>query len=120
LTLAAIRAARERGVPCFGTCGGFQHMVLEYARTVLGFRDAQHAEYDPYASRLFVTALACSLAGRQMPLTLAAGLRVAAIYGALARSEERRVGKEGKAWGRAELVKKKKDRARGSTLLLSN
>ena len=88
LTLAAIRAARERGVPCVGTCGGFQHMVLEYARTVLGFRDAQHAEYDPYASRLFVTALACSLAGRQMRLTFAAGSRVAAIYGALAATEE--------------------------------
>ncbi len=58
-TLWAIREARERGVPCLGTCGGFQHMVLEYARHVLGFRDAQHAEYDPYASRLFVTQLAC-------------------------------------------------------------
>jgi CTP synthase (UTP-ammonia lyase) len=88
LTLWAIRSARERGVPCFGTCGGFQHMVLEYARTVLGVRDAQHAEYDPYASRLFVTALACSLAGRQMRLTFAAGSRVAAIYGTLAATEE--------------------------------
>jgi CTP synthase (UTP-ammonia lyase) len=86
--LWAIRQARERGVPCFGTCGGFQHMVLEYARGVLGFRDAQHAEYDPYASRLFVTQLACSLAGREMRLTFAAGSRVAAIYGASAATEE--------------------------------
>ena len=39
-TLWAIRRARETGVPCFGTCGGFQHMVLEYARNVLGCRDA--------------------------------------------------------------------------------
>jgi CTP synthase (UTP-ammonia lyase) len=30
-----------------GTCGGFQHVVIEYARNVLGFADAQHAEYDP-------------------------------------------------------------------------
>jgi CTP synthase (UTP-ammonia lyase) len=82
LTLWAIRQARERGVPCFGTCGGFQHMVLEYARSVLGVRDAQHAEYDPYASRLFVSQLACSLAGREMRLTFAPGSRVAAIYGA--------------------------------------
>src|SRR5262249_10892526 len=54
-TLRVIRFARERGVPCLGTCGGFQHMVIEYARNVLGFRDAQHAEYDPYASDLFVS-----------------------------------------------------------------
>src|SRR5437016_11987361 len=32
-TLWAIREARQRGVPCLGTCGGFQHMVLEYAST---------------------------------------------------------------------------------------
>jgi len=87
-TLWAIRRARETGVPCFGTCGGFQHMVLEYARNVLGFRDAQHAEYDPYASRLFVTQLACSLAGREMRLRFAAGSRVSAIYGALEATEE--------------------------------
>src|SRR4051812_5579566 len=35
--LRAIRYAREAGVPCIGTCGGFQHMVVEYARHVLGF-----------------------------------------------------------------------------------
>jgi CTP synthase (UTP-ammonia lyase) len=62
-------------------------MVLEYARNVLGFRDAQHAEYDPYASRLFVSELACSLAGRQMRLTFAPGSRVAAIYGASSATE---------------------------------
>jgi CTP synthase (UTP-ammonia lyase) len=88
LTLWAIRRAREAGVPCFGTCGGFQHMVLEYARNVLGFRDAQHAEYDPYASRLFLTQLACSLAGREMRLRFAAGSRVAGIYGVLDATEE--------------------------------
>ena len=87
-TLWAIGRAREGGMPCFGTCGGFQHMVLEYARNVLGVRDAQHAEYDPYASRLFLTQLACSLAGREMRLTFTAGSRVASIYGAEAATEE--------------------------------
>ncbi len=86
-TLWAIRRAREGGLPCFGTCGGFQHMVLEYARHALGFRDAQHAEYDPYASRLFVTRLACSLAGREMRLSFTPGSRVAAIYGATEATE---------------------------------
>src|SRR6478672_12737520 len=30
--LAGIRFARERGWPFIGTCAGFQHAVLEYAR----------------------------------------------------------------------------------------
>lgn len=81
-TLAAIRFARENGLPCLGTCGGFQHMILEYARNVLGFADAQHAEYDPYASRLFVSRLACSLAGREMNLHLEPDSQVARCYGA--------------------------------------
>ncbi len=86
-TLEAIRYAREHGVPCFGTCGGMQHLIIEYARHVLGFRDAQHAEYDPYASDLFIPELTCSLAGREMDLRLAPGSQVAAIYGATAVTE---------------------------------
>src|SRR3989442_15811741 len=41
--LDAIRYARENKVPFLGTCGGFQHLVIEYARNVLGIRDADHA-----------------------------------------------------------------------------
>lgn len=87
-TLVAIRYAWEHGIPCFGTCGGFQHMLLEYARNVLGFQDAQHAEYDPYVSNLFVSQLACSLVGRCMELRFVPGSRVAAIYGAESAEEE--------------------------------
>ena len=86
--LHAIREARERGIPCFGTCGGFQHMILEYARHVLSFADAQHAEYDPFASRLFISALECSLVGRAMTLQFEPGSRVAEIYGSLSAEEE--------------------------------
>lgn len=87
-TLWAIRHARENNIPCFGTCGGFQHMVIEYARNVLGFRDAQHAEYDPYASRLFISQLTCSLAGREMRLNFTPGSQVATIYGRLSAQEQ--------------------------------
>jgi CTP synthase (UTP-ammonia lyase) len=86
-TLWAIRYARENNIPCFGTCGGFQHIVLEYARNVLGFKNAQHAEYDPYASKLFISRLVCSLAGREMQLSFVPGSQVAAIYGCLAATE---------------------------------
>jgi CTP synthase (UTP-ammonia lyase) len=86
--LAGIRHARESGVPLLGTCGGFQHVVIEYARHVLGFADAQHAEYDPGASTLFVTPLACSVIGAPLRVLLEPGSRTAAWYGA-AEAEER-------------------------------
>jgi CTP synthase (UTP-ammonia lyase) len=79
--LRAIRFARERDLPLLGTCGGFQHVVLEYARNALGFVDAQHAEYDPYASELFIAELSCSLAGKEMSVSLAPDSRAAAFYG---------------------------------------
>ena len=85
--LRAVRLARERDLPLLGTCGGFQHLVIEYARNVLGFTDAQHAEYDPYASNLFISELACSLAGRTMEVQLAAGSRAAGFYGSTRTSE---------------------------------
>jgi CTP synthase (UTP-ammonia lyase) len=76
--LAAIEYARVHDLPLLGTCGGFQHVVLEFARNVLGFADAQHAEYDPYASRLFVTPLSCSVAGQVMTVYIKGGTRAAA------------------------------------------
>jgi len=85
--LKAIQIAREHGVPLLGTCAGFQHVVVEFARNVLGVTDAQHAEYDPYASNLFVTPLSCSLAGQTMSIEIKAGSRTAGFYGALAARE---------------------------------
>jgi CTP synthase (UTP-ammonia lyase) len=85
--LAAIRLAREEGVPLLGTCGGFQHVVIEFARSVLGYEEAQHAEYDPTASTLFVTPLSCSLVGLRMEVLLEPGSRAADSYGATAADE---------------------------------
>ncbi|MCA9130181.1 MAG: hypothetical protein KDB22_24000 [Planctomycetales bacterium] len=86
--LNAIRFARENNLPCLGTCGGFQHIILEYARNVLGFDDAQHAEYDPFSSQLFVSKLDCSLVGRRMRLQFVNETRVARIYQSLEADEQ--------------------------------
>lgn len=59
--LWAIRCARENKVPFLGTCGGFQHALIEYARNVAGISEADHAETNPQASHLIVSPLACSL-----------------------------------------------------------
>ncbi|WP_371676114.1 hypothetical protein [Streptomyces sp. NBC_01276] len=63
--LAAIRVAREEGIPFLGTCGGFQHALLEYARDVCGLRDVAHAENDPGAADPLIAPLACSLVGHE-------------------------------------------------------
>jgi CTP synthase (UTP-ammonia lyase) len=68
--LKIIQYARENNIPTLGTCGGFQHMVIEFARNVLGIADAQHAEYDPYASRLVINPLSCSLFGQTLEINL--------------------------------------------------
>lgn len=59
--LWAIRYARENNVPFLGTCGGFQHALIEYARNVAGIGNAEHAETNPAASNLVISPLACSL-----------------------------------------------------------
>jgi CTP synthase (UTP-ammonia lyase) len=79
--LLAIRFAREHGVPFLGTCGGFQHAVIEYTRHVLGLKDADHAESNPDATLPIMVPLTCSLAGEEGAITLAAGSRAHAIYG---------------------------------------
>ncbi len=44
--LAALRFARERGIPTLGLCLGLQCMVIEYARDVAGLEGAGSAEFD--------------------------------------------------------------------------
>ncbi|OCL26266.1 hypothetical protein U472_09655 [Orenia metallireducens] len=68
--LNCIQYVRENNIPTFGTCGGFQHLVLEYARNIMGIEESQHAEYDPYSSKLIINKLNCSLAGKKLPITI--------------------------------------------------
>lgn len=86
-TLWAIRYARENQFPCLGTSGGFQYIVIEYARNVLSFVDAQPADYNPYAN-ILISRPACSFAGRKMQLGFVPGSQAAEIYGALSAKEE--------------------------------
>jgi CTP synthase (UTP-ammonia lyase) len=85
--LLAIRHARENGVPFLGTCGGFQHAVVEYARNVLGWADAEHAETAPGAARAVISPLACALVEATEAVRLVPGTRIAAAYGALRITE---------------------------------
>ncbi|KRM03675.1 CTP synthase [Limosilactobacillus gastricus DSM 16045] len=45
--ITAIKYARENDVPYLGICLGMQTAVIEYARDVLGYQDANSTEFDP-------------------------------------------------------------------------
>lgn len=78
--LEAIGYAREHDVPLLGTCAGFQHVLVEFARNVLGIRDADHAEVNPEAANLICVPLACSLIGQMHPVQVELGTRAAELY----------------------------------------
>jgi len=44
--ILAVRYARTNNIPVFGICLGMQCMVIEFARNVLGYRDANSTEFD--------------------------------------------------------------------------
>jgi CTP synthase (UTP-ammonia lyase) len=79
--LAAIRHARKRNIPFLGTCGGFQHALIEFARHVAGIPGADHAETNSRATDPVVTALSCSLVDQTGGITFAAGSRMHTIFG---------------------------------------
>ena len=83
--LAAIRHARETGRPFLGTCGGFQHALVEFARDVCGL-DVGHAEYLPGdqrsdRSKFLIIPLACSLVGHEGAVRITPGTLAERILG---------------------------------------
>jgi CTP synthase len=56
--IAAVKFARENGVPYLGICLGLQMAVIEYARNVVGLKDANSTEFDknsPYPVVALIT-----------------------------------------------------------------
>lgn len=79
--LSAIRFARESRRPFLGTCGGFQHAVIEYARNVAGISDAANGEESPDSPHAVITALSCSLVEKSGEIHLQDGSRIREICG---------------------------------------
>lgn len=79
--LRAIRFARESRRPFLGTCGGLQHAVIEYARDVLGWPDAEHAESAPDAACPVISLLECILVEATESIVLVPDTRIRAAYG---------------------------------------
>lgn len=52
--LNVVRYARENKIPYFGICYGMQLLVIEFARNVLGLKDANTAEINPDAKDVVI------------------------------------------------------------------
>lgn len=85
--IAAVRTARERGIPFLGTCGGFQYALLEFARDVCGLAGVQNAEVTPEAAEHLIVPLECSLLGHEEAVMVVPGTLAASISGPGRRTE---------------------------------
>jgi CTP synthase len=97
--IAAVRYAREQGVPFFGICLGMQVAVIEFARNVSGLRGANSTEFDakpPHPvvdlmpEQRGVTEKGATMRLGAYPCVLAPGSKSAAAYGAAEISERHR------------------------------
>jgi CTP synthase (UTP-ammonia lyase) len=78
--LSAIQYARERKIPFLGTCGGYQHAILEYARH-LGFAEADSVEVNPDASIPLIAPLSCALIEANGNILFSSESQVGQLYG---------------------------------------
>ena len=78
--LAAVRHAREHNIPLLGTCGGFQHALIEFARHAAAITGADHAETNARGTDLVVTPLSCSLVEQAGDITFTPGSRLHGIF----------------------------------------
>jgi CTP synthase (UTP-ammonia lyase) len=62
--LATIESGRKGRRPFYGSCGGFQHTLIEYARNVMSLPDAHSAEYGTASKNIVVVPVSCPVPGR--------------------------------------------------------
>lgn len=79
--IGAIQYARESSIPFFGSCGGYQHAVLEFARNALGLSSADNAEVNPDIDFPLISPLMCALVETDGEIVLAEGSRARALHG---------------------------------------
>ena len=88
--ITAARYAREKGVPYLGLCLGMQIAVIEFARHVCGWADANSGEFDPDSAHKVIDFLpdqndqvdkGGTLRLGAYPCRIAPGTRMAGCYG---------------------------------------
>ncbi len=96
--IEAVRYAREHKVPFFGICLGMQSAVIEFARNVLGIKDAHSSEMEQTKNPVIdlmeeqkgITAKGGTMRLGGYPCALKAGTKVRDAYGADAIVERHR------------------------------
>jgi CTP synthase len=97
--IEAIRFARERGIPFFGICLGLQCAVIEFARNVVGLKEANSTEFDracPHPvvcmldAQFSITDLGGTMRLGSYPTKLVEGSKAHQAYGALQINERHR------------------------------
>jgi CTP synthase (UTP-ammonia lyase) len=76
----AIEFARTTDVPLLGCCGGFQHVIIEFALHVVGIEDAARGLYDPTQEDALIAPLTCSVAGQVGEVLVQPGTIAHAAY----------------------------------------
>jgi CTP synthase (UTP-ammonia lyase) len=84
--LWAIEFARTRKIPFLGTCGGYQHALLEFARNVLDLKEAGHTESDPHTPLPLLDRMKCSLIEESKQVVVSDNA-FRALYGSDRRAE---------------------------------
>ncbi|MBO5525288.1 MAG: CTP synthase [Clostridia bacterium] len=80
--------ARERNVPYFGICLGMQIAVIEFARNVLGYRDANSTEFDPNSAHPVIDLMPDQY-GVKMGGTMRLGAYPCKVYGEIMKRSYR-------------------------------
>lgn len=80
-SINAIKYAREHKIPHLGTCAGYQHSIIEYARNVLGYTNADHAEYSTNSDSFFINKMSCSLHGTKDKIMILDNSLMDRLYG---------------------------------------
>ncbi|MFN2437595.1 MAG: CTP synthase [Chitinophagaceae bacterium] len=97
--IAAVKYARESGLPFFGICLGMQMAVIEFGRNVLGIENAHSTEMDPRAENDVINMMeeqkAITMKGGTMrlgayPCEIKEGSLAHRIYGTTLISERHR------------------------------
>ena len=78
--ITALRYAREKKIPLFGICLGMQLAVVEFARNVLGLKDAHSAELDPSTENPVIALMPEQLDVEDMGGTMRLGIYPCKIY----------------------------------------
>lgn len=83
--LTVIQFARRNDIPFLGTCGGYQHAILEFARHVLGFEKAgfekgDSVEENPETEMPLISALSSKLIEQTGTINLEPDSQVSVFY----------------------------------------